>query len=163
MLEEEGYPWLEESITFPLLKPWEMQETPLNISANIAGHRVERIHVDGGTPSKYNAILGRPRIKALHALVSTTPGAIKFPMPVEIAIVSSSIESISSIDKPMKSEIGPEEEWILDDQYSDITIRLGAVECQMRNVVAYVDDLVIKSKEEDAMIEDIKEIFNILR
>ncbi|XP_076926873.1 uncharacterized protein LOC143590207 [Bidens hawaiensis] len=41
--------WMKASISFPGLEEDEAHEMPLNISASVAGHRVARNHVDGGS------------------------------------------------------------------------------------------------------------------
>ncbi|KAD1592681.1 hypothetical protein E3N88_42586 [Mikania micrantha] len=190
--DEETPPWLECSITFPPLKYWEAQEAPLNVAVDIVGHRVARIHVDGGSgseimyehcfrrldsdvqnlwqpdnsmmigfsgeasqslgkvtlpfnigeygtqrmvhltfyiiraPTKYNAILGRPGIKALRAIVSIAHGAMKFPTPAGIATVSSSSEKVASLARNVLPKSPDIEEWILNDEYSEIIVKVGS-------------------------------------
>ncbi|KAD3067732.1 hypothetical protein E3N88_35612 [Mikania micrantha] len=161
LTEDEGYPWMETSITFLSLKPWETQEAPLNISANIAdvterweddttamvGFSGEVTHSLGKitlpftvgegvkwrtvyltfyivkAPSKYNAILGRPGIRALRALVSTVHGAIKFPTPTGVATVSSFTEIIATVSKKEERCKTEEEEWVLDDRFPNATVK----------------------------------------
>jgi hypothetical protein len=79
--------------------------------------------------SKYNAILGRPGIRALRALTSTAHGAMKFPTSDGIATVKSSMEIIASVsmreEYPEKSK-EKVEEWILNDKFPEQTIKIGA-------------------------------------
>ncbi|XP_035841427.1 uncharacterized protein LOC118488262 [Helianthus annuus] len=182
-------------ILMPHLEENEVQRLPLNISAIIAGHKVSRIHVDGGsgveviyehcflrfdrdvidrleedsiplvgfnnsvshplgkirlpftvgvgdrvrtinltfivvrTPSKYNAILGRPGIGGLQAQASTPHGALVFQTPKGLAWVKSAYEVISSVsegeasERPRKEGI---EEWVLCDRFPEQTIKVGS-------------------------------------
>ncbi|XP_076904329.1 uncharacterized protein LOC143559728 [Bidens hawaiensis] len=41
--------WMNAEVHFPGITESEAREMPLNISASIAGHRVARVHVDGGS------------------------------------------------------------------------------------------------------------------
>ncbi|KAK9074310.1 hypothetical protein SSX86_006908 [Deinandra increscens subsp. villosa] len=185
--------WLEKPITFAALGPDEAQEAPLNVAADIAGHRVARIHVDGGSgteimyehcfvrmmpdirarvqedytpligfsgemvrplgkitlpftigegltrrtidltwsivraPSKYNAIIGRPAIRALRALTSTAHGLMKFPTPGGIATVGSASEIVATVD--ILPKLVPKngiEEWMVCDRYPEQTIKVGS-------------------------------------
>ncbi|GJZ18013.1 reverse transcriptase domain-containing protein, partial [Tanacetum coccineum] len=146
-----------KEITFPPLAASEGTEGPLVIEAEIGGHTVHRMYVDGGSsmevlfehcfnrlrpeiksqmvpattsltgfsgetiwplgqlrllvsigdaehstkawmnfmivrsPSPYNGIIGRPGIREIQAILSTTHGMIKFPVDGEIVTIRSTI------------------------------------------------------------------------
>ncbi|GKB71488.1 hypothetical protein Tco_0932900 [Tanacetum coccineum] len=108
-------------IVFPPLTANEGTEGPLIIEAEIKGHTVHRMYVDGGSsmeirllvtigdaehsteawmnfmivrsPSPYNGIIGRPGIKAIQAIPSTTHGMIKFPVKGGVVTIRSTIVS----------------------------------------------------------------------
>ncbi|XP_022004175.1 uncharacterized protein LOC110901676 [Helianthus annuus] len=132
---------MKAPILIPHLEENEVQRLPLNISAIIAGHKVARIHVDGGSgveviyehlvraPSKYNAILGRPRIGDLQAQASTPHGALVLQTPKDLAWVKSSYEVVSSVSvgevskKPQKDGV---EEWVHCDRFPKQTVKVGS-------------------------------------
>jgi hypothetical protein len=79
--------------------------------------------------SKYNAIRGRPGIRALRALTSAAHGAMKFPTPEGVATVRSSMEIIASVSMEEGDPGRPKEkieEWILNDKFPEQTIKIGA-------------------------------------
>jgi hypothetical protein len=85
--------------------------------------------LSGKKHSKYNAILGRPGIRALRALTSTAHGAMKFPTLEGIATVRSSMEIIASVSMEEKDPRKPKEkveEWIQNDKFPEQTIKIGA-------------------------------------
>ncbi|KAD3336397.1 hypothetical protein E3N88_31916 [Mikania micrantha] len=77
-------------------------------------------------PPIYNTLLGRPGIKALRAIVSTTHGAMKFPTSGDIATVSSSSEIVASLARNVLPRSPDVKEWILNNEYPDITVKVGS-------------------------------------
>nr|GEX35356.1 reverse transcriptase domain-containing protein [Tanacetum cinerariifolium] len=63
----------------------EETEGPMIIEAEIGGHCIHRMYVDGGSaseilsPSPYNGIIGRPGVKKLQKVSSTAHGMLKAP------------------------------------------------------------------------------------
>ncbi|GKB91250.1 hypothetical protein Tco_0963522 [Tanacetum coccineum] len=127
-------------ILFPPLDEDEGTEGPMIIEAEIGGHCIHRMYVDGGSaleiligdeehsasawmnfvvvrsPSPYNEIIGRPRVKKLQAVPSTAHGMLKLPVeggvitlkssrlvPLECALVSEPEETLPAT-KPMVEE-----------------------------------------------------------
>nr|GEY00023.1 hypothetical protein [Tanacetum cinerariifolium] len=109
----------ESAISFPTLGEEDWTEGPMIIEAEMGGHCVHRIYVDGGSsseilgekiwpigkiwflvrigdeehstsarmnfmvvrsPSPYNGSIGRPGVRKIRAIPSTTHGMIKFPV-----------------------------------------------------------------------------------
>ncbi|GJT58880.1 hypothetical protein Tco_1002413 [Tanacetum coccineum] len=70
-------------IFFPPLREDEGTEGPMIIEAEIGGHCVHRMYVNGGSASEilssssYNGIIGRPRVRKLQAIPSTAHGMLK--------------------------------------------------------------------------------------
>ncbi|GJT75276.1 hypothetical protein Tco_1042001 [Tanacetum coccineum] len=104
-------------ISFPSLRDDEGAEGPLIIEAEIGGHQVHQMCIDGGdnehstsawldfivvrSTSPHNGIIGRPGLRKIQAVPSTTYGMIKFLViggiltlrsnkiiPIECAMVS---------------------------------------------------------------------------
>ncbi|GJW19406.1 reverse transcriptase domain-containing protein [Tanacetum coccineum] len=88
-------------ISLPSLGDDEGAEGPLIIEAEIGGHQVHRI-----STSPYNGIIGRPGLRKIHAVPSTTHGMIKFPVTGGILTLRSS--KIIPIECAMVS--GPEDQ-----------------------------------------------------
>ncbi|GKC27725.1 hypothetical protein Tco_1035019 [Tanacetum coccineum] len=71
-------------IFFPSLGEDEGMEGPMIIEAEIGGHCIHRMYVDGGSaseilsPSPYNGIIGRPGVRKLQAVPSMAHGMLKF-------------------------------------------------------------------------------------
>ncbi|GKF20987.1 hypothetical protein Tco_0069625 [Tanacetum coccineum] len=106
-------------ITFPPLTVSKGTEGPLVIEAEIGGHAVHRMYVDGGSsmelrllvtigdaehstkewmnfmivrsPSPYNGIIRRPVIREIQAVPSTAHGMIKFPVNSGMVTIHSTI------------------------------------------------------------------------
>ncbi|GJV95046.1 reverse transcriptase domain-containing protein [Tanacetum coccineum] len=61
-------------------------EGPMIIEAEIGGHYIHRMYVDGGSaseilsPSPYNGIIGRPGVRKLQAVPSTAHRMLKLPV-----------------------------------------------------------------------------------
>ncbi|GJU74796.1 hypothetical protein Tco_1266201 [Tanacetum coccineum] len=79
-------------ITFPPLANSDGTEGPLVIEAEIGGHMIHRMYIDGDHCTKawmdfmivrsispYNGIIGRPGIREIQAVPSTAHGMLKFP------------------------------------------------------------------------------------
>nr|GEW75450.1 reverse transcriptase domain-containing protein [Tanacetum cinerariifolium] len=96
-----------KEITFPPLTASSGTEGPLIIEAEVGGHMIHRIYVDGGDTnhstrvwmnimivrslSPYNDIIGRPGIRAIQAVPSTVHGMLKFPVEEGIVTICSTI------------------------------------------------------------------------
>ncbi|GKC45404.1 reverse transcriptase domain-containing protein [Tanacetum coccineum] len=103
-------------ITFPSLTTSSGTEGPLVIEAEIGGHMIHRMYVDGGqlrllvtigdavhstkawmnfmivrSLSPYNGIIGRPGIREIQAVPSTAHGMLKFPVDGGIVTIRSTI------------------------------------------------------------------------
>ncbi|GKD69704.1 hypothetical protein Tco_1323794 [Tanacetum coccineum] len=93
-------------ITFPSLTTSSGTEGPLFIEAEIGGHMIHRMYVDGDVVhstkawmnfmivrslSSYNGIIGRPRIREIQAVPSTAYGMLKFPVYGGIVTIRSII------------------------------------------------------------------------
>ncbi|GJZ50356.1 hypothetical protein Tco_0604546 [Tanacetum coccineum] len=94
-------------ITFPPLATSGGAEGPLVIEAEIGGHMIHRMYVDGRDAdhytkawmnfmivrslSPYNDIIGRPGIREIQAVPSTTHGMLKFPVDGGIVTIRSTI------------------------------------------------------------------------
>ncbi|GJU56880.1 hypothetical protein Tco_1234646 [Tanacetum coccineum] len=69
-------------------------EGPLVIEAEIGGHMIHRMYVDGGSStslSPYNGIIGRPGIREIQAVPSTAHGMLKFSVDGGIVTIRSTI------------------------------------------------------------------------
>ncbi|GKE33518.1 hypothetical protein Tco_1452840 [Tanacetum coccineum] len=104
-------------ITFPSLTTSSGTEGPLVIEAEIGGHMIHRMYVDGGSSmealrtirdaihstkawmnfmivrslSPYNGIIRRPEIREIQAVPSTAHGMLKFPVDGGIVTIRSTI------------------------------------------------------------------------
>nr|GEX99871.1 hypothetical protein [Tanacetum cinerariifolium] len=120
----------ESAISFPTLGEEDWTEGPMIIEAEMGGHCVHRIYVDGGSsseilgekiwpigkiwflvrigdeehstsarmnfmvvrsPSPYNGSIGRPGVRKIRAIPSTTHGMIKFPVAGGIVTLQSNM------------------------------------------------------------------------
>nr|GEU71571.1 reverse transcriptase domain-containing protein [Tanacetum cinerariifolium] len=109
--------------TFPPLTTNKGTEGPLVIEAEIGGHAVHCVYVDGGSlielmllvtigdaehytkawmnfmivrsPSPYNGIIGRPRIREIKAVPSTAHEMLKFSVNGEIVTIRSTILTLT--------------------------------------------------------------------
>ncbi|GJZ71381.1 reverse transcriptase domain-containing protein [Tanacetum coccineum] len=88
-------------ISFPSLGYNEGAKDPLITKAEIGGHQVHRMCIDGGSSfeilyehlrstSPYNGIIGRPGLRKIHAVPSTMHGMIKLPVTGGILMLRSS-------------------------------------------------------------------------
>ncbi|GJT93258.1 reverse transcriptase domain-containing protein [Tanacetum coccineum] len=141
--------------------------------------------------SPFNGIIGRPGLRKMKAVPSTTHGMIKFPQPPPMNKVK---------EERIKVAINPEhpEQTVMIG--SDLTEKTRSKLCNLlqrsldifawtptdmtgvprqiaehklnvrkgcppigRNLEVYVDDLVIKSRTEDEVVRDIEETFKTLR
>ncbi|KAK1406979.1 hypothetical protein QVD17_38589 [Tagetes erecta] len=80
--------------------------------------------------SAYNVIIGRPGIKALRAVVSTTHGVMKFPTPRGIATVRSSSELLVASILAKRPELVEDpdpivEKWIINPRFPEQTVGVG--------------------------------------
>ncbi|GJW18797.1 putative reverse transcriptase domain-containing protein [Tanacetum coccineum] len=66
-------------ISFPPLEEKEGAEGPMIIEAEIKGHFIHRMYVDGRSSSLYNRIIGRLGVRKIQAVPSTAHKMIKFP------------------------------------------------------------------------------------
>ncbi|GJY88815.1 reverse transcriptase domain-containing protein [Tanacetum coccineum] len=118
-------------ITFPPLANNDGTEGPLIIEAEIGGHMIHRMYIDGGDAdhsikswmnfmivrslSLYNGIIGRPGIREIQAVSSTAHVMLKFPANGRIVTIRSTIliptecttVITSSKDVPKKAEVRP--------------------------------------------------------
>ncbi|GJZ13132.1 reverse transcriptase domain-containing protein [Tanacetum coccineum] len=93
-------------ITFPPLASSDGTEGPLVIEAEIGGHMIHRMYIEGGSfmevlyehcfnqirsISPYNGIIGRPGIREIQAVPSTAYGMLKFPADGGIVTIRSTI------------------------------------------------------------------------
>ncbi|GJV77523.1 hypothetical protein Tco_1509107 [Tanacetum coccineum] len=124
-------------IVFPPLIANEGAEGPLVIEAEIGGHTVHRMYVDGGSsmepigqirllvtigdaehsteawmnfmivrsPSPYNGIIGRPGIKEIQAVPSTTHKMIKFPVKSEVVTIHQEISIGGTLSAKGRTEL----------------------------------------------------------
>ncbi|GKB35285.1 reverse transcriptase domain-containing protein [Tanacetum coccineum] len=131
--------------------------------------------------SSYNIILGRTRMKELRAISSIMHAMMKFPTPRGIA----TLVPQTAIPRFRKKQNGDERSRGMDQgryckagAVPDVDFQSSSSkegrqnledvhrlqERQLgRNLEAYVDDMVIKSKTEQEMIMDITETFDNLR
>ncbi|GJZ07435.1 reverse transcriptase domain-containing protein [Tanacetum coccineum] len=104
-------------ITFPPLANSDGTEGPLVIEAEIGGHMIHRIYIDGDHCTKawmdfmivrsispYNGIIGRPGIREIQAVPSTAHGMLKFPADGGIVTIRSTVlipaECVTVITSP---------------------------------------------------------------
>ncbi|GJX97258.1 reverse transcriptase domain-containing protein [Tanacetum coccineum] len=80
----------DPEILFPPLGDEDGAENPMIIEAEIGGHFVHRIYVDGGSSSSYNGIIGRPGDRKIQAVPSTANEMLKFLVPGGILTLRSS-------------------------------------------------------------------------
>ncbi|GJZ99355.1 hypothetical protein Tco_0671906 [Tanacetum coccineum] len=126
-------------ISFPSLGNDEGAEGPLIIEAEVGGHQVHRMCIDGGSvicrrmtnihitwmdfmvvrsTSPFNGIIGRPGLRKIKAVPSTTHGMIKFPVmggtltlksskiiPVECAMISGPEDQSPPVNKVKEERI----------------------------------------------------------
>ncbi|GKC14062.1 hypothetical protein Tco_1010844 [Tanacetum coccineum] len=91
-------------ITFPPLANSDGTEGPLVIEAEIGGHMIHRMYIDGDhctkawmdfmiviSVSPYNGIIGRPGIREIQAVPSTAHRMLKFPADGGIVTIRSTI------------------------------------------------------------------------
>ncbi|GJZ18386.1 reverse transcriptase domain-containing protein [Tanacetum coccineum] len=83
-------------ISFSTLGDNNGQETPIVIEAEVEGHLIHRMYVDGGLASEvlssspYNGIIGRPGLRKIQAVPSTAHGMLKFSVERGITTIRSS-------------------------------------------------------------------------
>ncbi|GJW42088.1 hypothetical protein Tco_0070887 [Tanacetum coccineum] len=84
-----------QDISFPPLTSNDGQESPMVVEAEVGGHLIHRMYVDGGdgehstsalinfmvvrSPSPYNGIIGRPGLRNIQVVPSTVHEMLKFP------------------------------------------------------------------------------------
>uniref|UniRef100_A0A2N9FYD5 Uncharacterized protein n=1 Tax=Fagus sylvatica TaxID=28930 RepID=A0A2N9FYD5_FAGSY len=130
-------------------------------------------------PSAYNAIIGRPTLNRLRAVTSTYHLLLKFPTEHGIGEVRGDqvaarecyLASLGAIKKRHPSSpaeglfcykvmpfglknAGATYQRLMNRMFHD---QIG------RNVEVYVDDMLVKSKEEDGHLDDLRETFQTLR
>ncbi|GKD20364.1 hypothetical protein Tco_1222067 [Tanacetum coccineum] len=80
----------DPEISFPPLGEEDGTEGPMIIEAEIGGHFIHRMYVDGGLPSPYNGIIGRPDVRKIQAVPSTAHRMLKFLVPGGVLTLPSS-------------------------------------------------------------------------
>ncbi|GKB07868.1 hypothetical protein Tco_0836152 [Tanacetum coccineum] len=86
----------DQEISFSALGDNSGQETPIVIEAEVEGHHIHRMYVDGGSasevlsPSPYNGIIGLPGLRRIQAVPSTAHEMLKFPVEGGITTICSS-------------------------------------------------------------------------
>nr|GEU34611.1 reverse transcriptase domain-containing protein [Tanacetum cinerariifolium] len=96
-----------KEIRFPSLATSSGTEGPLVIEAKIGGHMIQRMSL-----SSYNGIIGRPRIKEIQAVPSTSHGMLKFPADGRIVTIRSTIlipaecATVITLSKEIPKEAG---------------------------------------------------------
>ncbi|GKA12586.1 hypothetical protein Tco_0692132 [Tanacetum coccineum] len=149
-------------ITFPSLITSSRTEGPLVIEAEIGGHMIHRMYVDGGDAdhstrawmnfmivrslSPYNGIIGRPEIREIKDVPSIAHGMHKFPVDGGIVTIHSTILIPANVSATYQRLVDK----VFDNQVG-------------RNIEVYVDELVIKSHTEAEMLSDIDKMFRTLR
>nr|GEW81649.1 reverse transcriptase domain-containing protein [Tanacetum cinerariifolium] len=117
-------------------------EGPMIIEAEMGGHFVHRMYVDGGSsshcdeehstsawinfmivrsPSPYNGIIGRTGVRRIQAVPSTTHGMLKFPVTCKMITLRSSI--IIPLECTMVSRPGAQQPVI--DQVTEEKIQVA--------------------------------------
>nr|GEW73098.1 reverse transcriptase domain-containing protein [Tanacetum cinerariifolium] len=110
----------DQEISFSTLGDDNGQETPIVIEAEVKGHLIHRMYVDGGSaseehsasalmnfmivkfPSPYNGIIGRPSLRKIQSVPSAAHGMLKFP--VEGGISTIRITTIKAAECRMVTE-----------------------------------------------------------
>ncbi|GJZ21061.1 reverse transcriptase domain-containing protein [Tanacetum coccineum] len=123
-------------------------------------------------PSLYNIILGRPGLKTLRAIPSTIHAMMKYPTPKGVATLGyHQIQMAEEDEEKMafytdqgtycytKMSFGLKNAGTKYQRLVDSTFQsqIG------RNLEAYVDDMVIKSRDEKMLLADILETFDNLK
>nr|GEU79428.1 reverse transcriptase domain-containing protein [Tanacetum cinerariifolium] len=125
-------------ISFPSFGDDKGTKGPMIIEAEIGGHIIHRMYVDGGSPSKsytntastgsvvrasspHNGILGRSGLKQIQVVPSTTHGMLKFPVKGGVLTLRSS--KIILIESAMVS--GPEEQPLVVSKVPEERIKIA--------------------------------------
>ncbi|GJS00614.1 reverse transcriptase domain-containing protein [Tanacetum coccineum] len=130
-------------------------------------------------PSSYNIILGRLGFKQLRAIPSTIHGMMKFLTTWGVAMLVSQIAVVLEYRRvgkkqtvePSREKVKSQDDIVLTEAvlvnpvHPDQLVTIDeAFKLQIRrNMEAYVDDMVVKSKSKWEMITDITETFDNLR
>nr|GFA27914.1 reverse transcriptase domain-containing protein [Tanacetum cinerariifolium] len=134
-------------------------------------------------PSPYNIILGRPGLKTLRAILSTIHLMMKFPTPKESVMgfrYKCFLDAYKGYHQIQMAEEDEEKTAFYTDQgtycYTKMPFGLknaGASYQRLvdstfqhkigRNLEAYVDDMVIQSKDEKMLLADIAKTFDNLK
>nr|GEY48536.1 hypothetical protein [Tanacetum cinerariifolium] len=115
-----------KEIAFPPLATSNGTEGPLVIEAEMGGHMIHRMYIDGGDAthstkawmnfmivkslSPYNGIIGRPGLKAIQAVPSKVHGMLKFPVEGGIVTIGSTILIPTECASVITSSVVPSEE-----------------------------------------------------
>ncbi|GKA28254.1 hypothetical protein Tco_0714422 [Tanacetum coccineum] len=115
-------PTKEKSLAIYMIQPSDGTEGPLVIEAEIGGHMIHHMYIDGGDAdhstkawmnfmivrslSSYNDIIGRPGIREIQAVPSTAHGMLKFLVNGGIVTIRSIIlipaESTTMVTSPQE-------------------------------------------------------------
>ncbi|GJX56092.1 reverse transcriptase domain-containing protein [Tanacetum coccineum] len=167
--------WMNIPITFSLISLEDVSDEPLIVEAKVEGYLVRRVYVDEGSsvevmfehcfdnlnpeikarktsmkfivvraPSPYNIILRRTGLKTLRTIPSTIHSMMKFPTPNGIATLVTRTIIIVEYRCLKKKQV-------VEEEVSE------------REKEAYVDDMVIKSRDEKMLLADIAKTFDNLR
>ncbi|GKA02294.1 hypothetical protein Tco_0674959 [Tanacetum coccineum] len=120
----------ETTISFPPLGDEDETEGPMIIEAEIGGHFVHRM-----SPSQHNGLIGRPGIRKIRAIPSTTHGMLKFPVeggtvtlrssriiPMECAMISGPSTRPPEVGKILEEKIRV----AIHPEYPEQTIAIGS-------------------------------------
>ncbi|GKA52482.1 integrase, catalytic region, zinc finger, CCHC-type containing protein [Tanacetum coccineum] len=141
----------DPEISFPPLGEVEGTEGPMIIEAEIGGHFIHRMYVDGRdeehstsawmnfvivrSSSPYNGIIGRPGVRKIQAVLSTAHKMLKFPVaggiltlksskiiPIECAVVLGLKGQPSAINQAIEERI----KVAINPEYLEQTIMIGS-------------------------------------
>nr|GEZ16395.1 hypothetical protein [Tanacetum cinerariifolium] len=129
------------------------------------------------SPSPYNIILGRSRLRQLGAVASTLHALIKFQPQAGVAIIKDAYKGYHQIrmarEEEEKTSFHTEQGTFCYEKMPLGLKNAGATYQRLmdnmfqgqlgRNIEIYVDDMVIKINNEGSLITDITETFDTLR
>ncbi|GKC56875.1 reverse transcriptase domain-containing protein [Tanacetum coccineum] len=154
-----------------------------NLNPKIKARRTSMKFIVVRAPSPYNIILGRPELKTLRAVPSTIHSMMKFPTPKGIVtLVTRTViiaecrrlekkQMVEEENPKGKGEVAVTEEVLVNPLFPDQLVTIGGgllvdstFQPQIgRNLEAYVDGMVIKSRDEKMLLGDIAETFDNLK
>ncbi|GJX44435.1 hypothetical protein Tco_0261111 [Tanacetum coccineum] len=170
-------PWMNIPISFPVISSEDVSEEPLIVEAKVEGYLVRRVYMDEGSSVEVKAGIVRP---FRYPTYISNPVLVKkgdgtWRMCIDFKKFNSAClkdyYSLPNIDCKVESVMGFRYKCFLDAYKGYHQIQMAEEDeekmefytDQGTNSEAYVDNMVIKSKDEKLLLDDIAETFDNLK